>query len=482
MERCNDIAHTNGIAAQSGVGLAPASRAVTLLQQQVRGMVATAPSRTAEAPYALQLRVPVEKTDALAWLSAQSLSGKLFWESRDKSFWSAGVGIADRVVGDGNASVEELKQSIESKLKRTDDPVRYYGGLRFDFDYEANAEDSSFKPYRFVLPRFELQFDNDAYALCCNLLLPRDLSRLEEIVSFLKQLKFGSGQSVRPFPLPLSRADWPVEAGWRSNIQKALGYIRNGHALEKVVLARKAVFSFASSFDKLQLFQLLRNATPSCFHFFFQLGDDEAFLGAPPERLYRRRGRSIESEAVAGTGQRGLKDVRDTELGQALLMSEKDQREHAYVRHNIERVFEEICTSTEADPKPKLMNLSVGRHLRSRYHGLLHEDISDIDILSSLPPTAAVGGHPKQLAIQTIRELESFDRGWYAGPVGWLGRDEAEFAVAIRSGLAAGKTLSLYSGAGIVDGSEPAAEWAEIEQKIGDFIKALGLDQKGAKY
>ena len=94
------------------------------------------------------------------------------------------------------------------------------------------------------------------------------------------------------------------------------------------------------------------------------------------------------------------------------------------------------------------------------------------DVLQALHPTPAVGGYPQVEAMQAIHEREPFDRGWYAGPVGWVGRDEAEFTVAIRSGLVQGRQLTLYAGAGIVCGSKPELEWEEIEQKISDF-KAL---------
>lgn len=91
--------------------------------------------------------------------------------------------------------------------------------------------------------------------------------------------------------------------------------------------------------------------------------------------------------------------------------------------------------------------------------------------MSYLHPTPAVGGFPREAALREIAALEPFDRGWYAGPIGWVGKDAAEFAVAIRSGLVAGDRVNLYSGAGIVPGSSPDKEWEEIENKIGNFIK-----------
>jgi menaquinone-specific isochorismate synthase len=100
--------------------------------------------------------------------------------------------------------------------------------------------------------------------------------------------------------------------------------------------------------------------------------------------------------------------------------------------------------------------------------------VTDAEVLRALHPTPAVGGYPGVEALEEIRALEPFDRGWYAGPVGWIGADAAEFAVGIRSGLVRGNTLALFSGAGIVAGSAPEGEWAEIEQKIGDFTRMFG--------
>ncbi|MEZ4744549.1 MAG: chorismate-binding protein [Calditrichia bacterium] len=94
-----------------------------------------------------------------------------------------------------------------------------------------------------------------------------------------------------------------------------------------------------------------------------------------------------------------------------------------------------------------------------------------------LHPTPAVGGYPKDLALPKISELEPFDRGWYAGPIGWFSKNAAEFAVAIRSGMVYHNKLLLYAGAGIVPGSEPEKEWDELENKISNFMRALNIEE-----
>jgi menaquinone-specific isochorismate synthase len=122
------------------------------------------------------------------------------------------------------------------------------------------------------------------------------------------------------------------------------------------------------------------------------------------------------------------------------------------------------------------MRLSRGRHLVTRVEGVASEGVGAAELLNGLHPTPAVGGYPTEDAMVAISKLETFDRGWYAAPVGWIAADAAEFAVAIRSGLVEGKKVSLYSGAGIVGGSTADGEWSEIEDKIEDFISVFGTN------
>jgi menaquinone-specific isochorismate synthase len=159
-----------------------------------------------------------------------------------------------------------------------------------------------------------------------------------------------------------------------------------------------------------------------------------------------------------------------------LLGSEKDQREHAYVRESISEALIPLCETFYIDPVASEMKLTRGWHLLSRSRGMLRRDIHGSEVMRALHPTPAVGGYPTDAAMKGIRKREPFDRGWYAGPVGWIGSRGAEFAVALRCGLVKGRELSLFSGAGIVEGSRPADEWKEIEQKVSDFIRIFGLE------
>jgi menaquinone-specific isochorismate synthase len=308
--------------------------------------------------------------------------------------------------------------------------------------------------------------------------LPRDVGNRKDILQAVRGLPLGLEEHMSDLPSPVSRTDEPDRSGWRSNVSWALDAFSSTR-LGKVVLARRASLELESELDALQLFGRLRSATPGCFHFYFEPAEDVAFLGASPERLYKRNDRRVWSEAVAGTRPRGESDDLDDALRDELLLSEKDQREHEYVRQSIKEALDDLCSTLHMDDRPAEMRLRRGRHLHSGLWGILKDGVTDAALLTALHPTPAVGGYPRQDAISSIAYLEAFDRGWYAGPVGWVGRTQAEFAVGIRSALVERNRISLYSGAGIVRGSDPDSEWAEIEQKISDFLKVLGINERG---
>ena len=427
----------------------------------------------------VRLSVPVGEVDPLLWLAAQRPGFRLYWSARGGGFEVAAAGEADALVGwPGEYPVALRKR--QGLLLAGDGGTRYYGGARFDPARRPGAEWEPFGAYRFVLPRFELRVREGMRELACNLVLPRDADRREEILEELEALPLPEEEPPAPrFPAPLRRSDAPGFAGWRAGVGRALAAFEEGR-MDKVVLARRAAFSFDGPLDAPALARALRAVTPGCFHFYFEPQEGAAFLGASPERLYRREGRSVTSEAVAGTRPRGSSEADDRALGGELLGSEKDREEHAYVLRSIREELAPLCESLRADGDVSEMRLASRRHLVARLRGVLRPGVTDADLLETLHPTPAVGGYPRRAALAELRSSEPFDRGWYAGPVGWIGAGGAEFAVGIRSGLVRGSELALFSGAGIVRGSAAAEEWAEIEQKISDFAGILGLEGRDA--
>lgn len=426
-----------------------------------------------------RLSVPVGDLDPLRWLRGQRPGGRLYWSGREDGTEVAAIGIADLQESAVAESSAKFYKRLSPLLDSGVPDLRYYGGARFDPGGDLGGEWESFGTYRFVLPRFELQRRNGVSSLVCNLVLPRDAGRRDGILGQIEELPTSEGLPVERLPHPNSRRDAPDREGWRRNVERALESFVEGR-MDKVVLARRAEFEFEEALDPVLLARRLKDATPGCFHFCVEPEEGTAFVGASPERLYRRDGRSIRSEAVAGTRPRGGSEADDDELREELLHSVKDQAEHSYVRVSIREKLEDLCEEVEVEDHASDMRLARGRHLVSRISGTLRDGVTDAEVLDSMHPTPAVGGYPREEALARIRASEPFDRGWYAGPVGWIGADATEFAVGIRSGLIRSGGLALFSGAGIVAGSTPDGEWAEIEQKIGDFTRIFGLEPDNA--
>ncbi len=404
---------------------------------------------------------------------------RTLWSGRDMQETVATMGVAEELEPARTAPVDPdgLAEMLETRTQALPDDVRYYGGLRFDAFQRppssvVDPEWEGFADFRFILPRFELIARPNKTELACTIVGPGDVHALEPVLRQVAGLRLPEPRPPRALPSPTERTDIPTRAAWIQAVKHTLAQIDSGR-IDKAVLARRASLLHDGRIDPYDVMDQLQPATPQCFHFAFQYRDQSAFLGASPERLFRRDGRTVQSEAVAGTRSRATSRRDDEALRDELLESDKDRREHAFVEAAVRNALSGLCEQVTAPGERDEMRLSGGRHIWTRVGGTLAGGVRTGDLLSALHPTPAVGGVPRSDALALIRETEAFDRGWYAGPVGWVGRDDAEFAVAIRSGLVAGPRLHLFSGAGIVQGSRPRDEWDEIEQKIGGFLSLV---------
>ena len=426
----------------------------------------------------LHLRVGLPAVELLPWLDNQSDAAKVFWSDRDDEFEMAGAGAADTITCAAGEGSRGLFDAVRRCLGDESPGPRYYGGFRFD-SKDAPQENALWRGFgygKFILPRFELGRDAGGTYFACNIVPKNDSGRMDEILRSLQLVNFAR-RSEQPLPVLNGRQETPGREGWGAMVKSALDAIEGGY-LGKIALARQTTIELASRPQPAHLLGLLKAHSRHCFHSCFQFSETSAFLGASPERLYRRQGRQIETEAVAGTRPRGETDHDDQRLGDQLLTSAKEIAEHRFVVDSIVDSLGGLCRSRDfesgASRPVRLLKLTRVQHLVSTFAGELADSVGDDEILDTLHPTPAVGGSPTARAMEMIRQLEPFDRGWYAGPVGWIGRDEADFAVAIRSGLIDAHRLHLYSGAGIVAGSTPDREWEETETKLDNFIAALG--------
>lgn len=412
-------------------------------------------------------------TDPLAWLQAQDApAARLYWADRDGAHEVAGVGAADLTVRADTDGIDLLFGQVRRRLEGAAPGARYFGGLRFSGSTAVDAAWREFGGYGFVLPRFELTRRGSDSVLACQWL--RSEATADALMAELDALVFAASGNGRVHPAATGRRDLPDRAAWDAAVNETLDLVSKG-ALDKVVLARKSTFGFADSLDPLACLQAVLPETERCYRFCFVPAAGKGFLGASPERLYRREGRHILCDAIAGTRTRGGGASLDRQLERDLVESAKERREQDYVVRGIRESLTPLCSALNADGDPSVMKLRNWQHLMSRFEGVLRDGVGDAELLKALHPTPAVGGYPTGRALREIEKREPFDRGWYGGPVGWVGHDGAEFAVAIRSALVAGSKLSVFAGAGIVAGSVPENEWAEMDYKIRHFTQALNL-------
>ena len=195
-------------------------------------------------------------------------------------------------------------------------------------------------------------------------------------------------------------------------------------------------------------------------------------LGAPPSGLFSRQGRLIRTEALAGTAARGRNRDEDLQMELKLLNDSKNLHENRLVLDDIRERLSPLCESMESDRSHSVVKLKTVQHLRFLFRGVLKKEVGDPELLLCLHPTPAVGGSSREKALEFIEANEPYSRGLYSGACGFIGRDNTELSVSLRCGLLQENTFSLFSGAGIVKGSEAEDEWQELNNKI---LTVLGL-------
>ncbi|MDX8430534.1 MAG: isochorismate synthase [Candidatus Algichlamydia australiensis] len=273
------------------------------------------------------------------------------------------------------------------------------------------------------------------------------------VTTFFSPRKFKYGKIEKkqfPFALPERMQHSPSYPEYKRALQALLDA-----DLQKAVFARKTVMTY----DKpLNPFLLLRNLVGKGLLFFFQMDPETTFLGSTPEWLFRREGRQLSTAAIAGTRTRGR--------GKELLHSKKDLQEFRFVQKELAQTLSPLCSRVLFEEEPQLLQTPNVEHLFTPFSAELKQNISDQDLLGALHPTPATGGLPKKEALQKLHELESFDRGWFAAPVGYMEKERSHFFVAIRSALIKRNELHLFAGSGILNGSNCYDEWSELNNKL----------------
>jgi salicylate biosynthesis isochorismate synthase len=269
-----------------------------------------------------------------------------------------------------------------------------------------------------------------------------------------------------------SRAVPPL-ADWQAKVGAAAAAAGAGGPA-KVVLARSLRVALDRPAVPFDLVALLQERSPAAYAYGWQAGP-AALVGASPELLVSRSGERFACRPLAGSAPRGAGPEDDRRLGEALLASRKERAEHAFVVEAITAALRPLASSLEVPAGPVLDRLPGVQHLATPLGGITASRL--LALAGALHPTPAVGGVPRDAALAAIDAVEGFDRGWYAGGVGWAdAAGDGEVALALRGALLRYDEAILYAGAGIVAGSEPGAEAAETDLKLAGMLGLFGGD------
>ena len=443
--------------------------------------------------------LPVQRYDTLqAFTGTQraALGEVFFWEQPSEQNALVGVGneLAIETVGSTSAldAATQWRALLQDAVISSADDVQeidavyghgpvFFGGFAFDPKATRTHVWENFPDGLLLLPRFLLRYSRDYTTLTINVLLhneddieqffeqiKRDVQHLlQSIENSLEDERVGSGS-------PEIRDILPAEL-WMQKVAEVANTIRHG-LLEKVVLARSVQVTPqpGASFAIRDVLSRLRQSYPGTYIFAMQRGT-HFFVGATPERLVQAQNGQIHTMALAGSAPRGTTQEEDEQLGAALLHSEKNNIEHAIVVARVREALLAHCSSVHVSDTPHLLKLKNVQHLQTPIVGELLPGRCILDVMADLHPTPAVGGFPREEALATIRRVEQLDRGWYAGPLGWIGAGgHGEFAVALRSGLITEQEAMLFAGCGIVGDSDPQSEYAESCLKLQVMLRGLG--------
>jgi menaquinone-specific isochorismate synthase len=379
-----------------------------------------------------------------------------------------GVGTAARIlVGTGGDRVERAAEAAAALLAgaEVDDPAGAglgpvaVGALPFSPDAPGELE----------VPALLLRRDRaDAVWVTATAPDPAAPPPAAELLARLRALTDGEAARDWPPARRLGRPDDHLDA-WRASVALALEAIAAGR-LDKVVLAREALVEAERPFPRAALLGRLR-ARAGAEAFVFACG---GFVGASPELLVSRRGRVASSRPMAGTVPRGATAAAEARGLARLTGSAKETVEHRLVVDAVVEGLAKVADRVEVAP-PEVVRLATVVHLATEVTADLTEPLpSALELAGLLHPTPAVGGSPRDAAMAAIAALEPFDRGPYAGPVGWVdAAGDGEWAVALRCAALEGRRARLLAGAGIVPGSDPEAEWAETEHKLAAMLEVL---------
>ena len=414
---------------------------------------------------------------------------RVYWAHPSRGFAYAGLGTVlkfqQRNVRDTQGIKEQILDIMKMCVSLGDNSLigpRIIGGFSFSLYEGSDATWRKFPRAQFHLPECLATLTDDGAWLTISRLIQPDDKSEQLSADFKRTISYYENRLPVTLP-PISRVavdkyrDIPKRDEYNQTIFSVLGHIKPGE-MEKVVISRSHHVKVGKDFKMVSAMQVLSDAYPNCISFCFSFPGKGIFFGSTPERLVRLKNGFVQTEALAGTIGRGKNMEEDRILAESLMDSHKEREEHRLVREQILRKLSPMIRNLQYPDMPQIMKLKNVQHLQTPISGELNEDETVLDLVARLHPTSAVAGTPTQKAMEVIRKMETHDRGWYSGPIGWLDeKGDGEFYVALRSALVKDEEAHVFAGGGIVSESHPDKEWDETELKLQPILSALSGGQ-----
>ncbi len=379
--------------------------------------------------------------------------------------------------------IKEWKNSFISNWESLPDkkiPL-FLGGMKFSSEH--NEDDwQDYNDSTWFVPELMIFHKQSLNYLFFNFLIQnssKELAAKKFRIKLEKLFKLNGSQVKTPSPVILkSYGDSPKDKKkWKQLVSESLGKISENQ-FEKVVLSRKVELQLSNEPDMKLVIENLRKDNPNCYIFLYHHGKS-SFFGATPEMLAKFSNGCIEVDALAGSAHRGKTEDEDTQIEKALLRDDKNLTEHNYVIEHIRNTVSSLTEDFKIESRYSIKKLANIQHIWSRITARLSNKSSMMSILKELYPTPAICGFPKEASFHLIKKVEGYKRGLYSGIIGWFNfDDEGEFAVALRSALLTSNKLVAFAGGGIVQNSDPEAEYKETELKLKTIMSLFKNENK----
>jgi len=373
-----------------------------------------------------------------------------FAQANNAVYWNS----ADRqttLIGFGVSSIMQTDDLVALKEWQVNQVVPVFGGFSFDHQIPSNQVSLL---NGFIAPEVVVDLNSE--------LVMGDESVLNENI-----------KEIVVQPIARIILDTDADDNWVNRVSKVIDEMIGDESKQKTVLGAQTVIHLSQPLDEVRLLKQLTLRQKTSYHVAFKR-EGTLFISATPERLVSVKQGEFATAAVAGSTPRGENAEADKLLGEALINDDKNRHEHALV---VDEIVERVADLADVkwSEVPELLRTPQIQHLYTPITGVLHDDRHILDVVTALHPTPALGGVPREWAMNTIIKIERAARGLFAAPIGviWPNGD-GEFVIGIRAMIVSDKTVTLFAGAGILAASNVKQEWEEINLKMspmGDLVK-----------